>query len=327
MAWLFLSVFAAVIIFVLTGVVPRERRWRLNGKQFLSLFGLLFILGGCIATVPTGHTGILTTFGRVEDKTLEAGIHFKSPFQEVVVMDNRTQVARIELPCFSSDIQEVIINYSMNYQIEKSNAQKIYKEIGTNYYNTVMEPRIQEVVKSVIAKYTAESLVDSRDALSKQITETLTSELGAYNIVVVSTSVENIDFSDSFTDSVEAKVVAQQAMLKAKTEQEQKTMEKEQEAARQKIEADAAAQVSIIQATAEKEVLQIQADAAEYAGQKDAAVNKALSESLTEVLLRYYEIKQWDGELPDYYVSGAESVLPILGSVSTTEVGSSAISK
>lgn len=325
MKWLILSIITAAALFVSLGfikVAAHTKVWRVNKKQFLALFALVWIFVGCFATVPTGHTGILTTFGKVEDRTLEAGVHFKAPYQEVVVMDNRTQVARVSLSCFSSDIQEVIIDYSMNYQIEKANAQKIYRQIGTNYYETVMAPRIQEVVKSVISKYTAESLVDNRDALSKKITETLVKELNAYNIEVISTSVENIDFSDSFTDSVEKKVVAQQALLKAQTEEQQKTMEKEKEAERKKIEAEAAAQVAVIQANAEKEVLQIQADAAEYAGKKDAAVNDALAQSLTDILIKYYEIKQWDGKLPEYFVSGTDTVLPILGSVG--EVGSSA---
>lgn len=317
MKWLVLSCVFSLFLFVVLGIrkyANRTASWQPQKRQWFALAGFLVMLFGMVATVPTGHTGILTTFGRVEDKTLEAGMHIKSPFQEVVVMDNRTQVAKVELSCFSSDIQEVLISYSMNYQIKKANAQTIYKEIGTEYYQTVMEPRIQEVVKSVISKYTAESLVDSRDALSKQITETLIQELSVYNIEVVSTSVENIDFSDAFTDSVEAKAVAQQALLKAQTEQQQKTMEKNQEAERQKIEAEAAAEVAKIQAAADKEVLQIQADAAEYAGKKDAAVNDALSESLTEILIEYYKLKQWDGKLPEYYVSGTDTVLPILGS-------------
>jgi regulator of protease activity HflC (stomatin/prohibitin superfamily) len=252
------------------------------------------------AVVPTGHTGILTTFGRVENTTLEAGLHFKLPVQEVVVMDNRTQKSVVDLSCFSSDIQEVSVRYSINYQIQKSDAQNIYKTIGENYYDVVMQPRIEVAVRSVIAKYTAETLIENRDILSSQITAILLEELSVYNIDVVNTAIEDMDFSDVFTQAVEAKQVAQQELLKAQTEQEQKTMEEQAAADRQVISAEANAEVAKIQAQADKEVLQIQADAAEYAGQKDAPVNKALSDSLTDVLLEYYAIKQWDGKMPEF---------------------------
>ena len=322
MFWIVASLIAVVVLFVALGY--SKSGWKLCGKQALCLFGLLIILGGMVATVPTGHTGILTTFGKVEDKTLEAGMHMKSPFQEIVCMDNRTQVAHLQLSAFSSDIQEVLVSYSMNYQIEKSNAQKIYKEIGVDYYNTVMAPRIQEVVKSVIAKYTAEDLIESREELSVQITNDLIKQLGAYNIVVVSTAVEDIDFSDAFTASVEDKVVAEQALLKAQTEQAQKTMEQEKSAEREKIQAAADAEVKKTQAAADAEVAKIKAaaeaeaqklaaDAQKYATEKEAEANKALAESLTEALIKYYEAIGWNGELPDTVISGTEGILPIIG--------------
>ena len=315
MAWIILSLVTSLVIFVLLGF--SKRGWSKNGKQWFALLGLAWLAAGCVAVVPTGHTGILVTFGAVEDKTYEAGVHFKLPIQEIVNMDNRTQRALLTMSCFSSDIQEVAVDYSINYQIQKENAQKIYKTIGTKYYDVVMEPRIFEAVRSVISKYSAENLIENRDQLSVRITEILEKELGAYNIEVVNTAIEDLDFSDAFTNAVEEKQVAQQNYLKAQTEQEQKIMEQEAAAERERIAAEAAAEVARIQAEADAEVMKIQADAAEYAGQRDAAINKALADTLTEVLIQYYTIMEWDGKLPEYYVSGTEGVLPILGNLPT----------
>jgi hypothetical protein len=86
-------------------------------------------------------------------------------------------------------------------------------------------------------------------------------------------------------------------------------MEEQAQADRRVITAEAEAEVVKIQAEADREVLQIQADAAEYAGQKDAAVNEAIASSLSDILLQYYTIKQWDGELPIYFVGNGESDL------------------
>ena len=93
------------------------------------LFGLSFI-----SSVPTGYTGILTTFGKVENITLDAGLNMKAPWQKIVTMDNRVQKQTVELNCFSSDIQEVTMVYTVNYQINKANAQNIYKNIGNICY-------------------------------------------------------------------------------------------------------------------------------------------------------------------------------------------------
>lgn len=247
------------------------------------IIGALCIFAGCCVTVPTGHTGVLTTFGRVEDKTLDSGFHTKAPWNSVVKMDNRVQKADIELSCFSSDLQEVSCKYALNYQINKGNAQELYRSVGTEYYSTAIEPVVAESVKTVVAHYTAEQLIGSRDTLANEIEMLLVEQLSKYNIEVVSTAIEDLDFTDAFTNAVEAKQVAQQNKLKAEIEQAQAIKQAEADAAvaKTKAEADAEiakvkansnAQVAKIQAEADKEVAQIGADSAEYQGKKEAAI-------------------------------------------------------
>lgn len=289
------------------------------------VIGVALMGGSCIRTVPTGHTGIVTTFGSVENYTYEAGVHVSAPWQEVICMDNRNQKASVDLMAFSSDIQEVTVAYTLNYQIEKANAQKIYKEIGVSYYETVIAPRVTEAVKSVIAQYTAEELLSNRALLSQDIRNILTDKLTSYNIEVLDASLENLDFSDAFTDAVEAKQVAEQKSKQAQIEQNQKTMETEAAAKRAEIDAKAAAAVAKISAQADLDVVKIQADAAEYAGQKDAAVIAQVrdvlaadAENLTDAdirnLIYYYYVQKWDGKLPETYF-GSEDLAALLAAL------------
>ena len=299
---------------------------------------------GCVGTVPTGHTGVVTVFGRVEEKTLDAGFHVKAPWEDIINMDNRVQKATVRLACFSSDIQEVDIMYTLNYQIKKSNAQEIYKTVGIDYYDTVITPNIAESVKTITAHYSAENLISNRDELSANIETLLGEQLDKYNIEVVSTAIEDMDFTDEFTNAVEAKQVAVQNKLKAQTEQEQMTMEAQKAAERAEIEATAAAEVSRIQAEADKIVAEIGADSAEYQGKKEAAIalqrlasingwtvitndsgvnelikadgEKVTAEELkigTEKLIQYYYIEQWNGILPETYVGDSAASTIILG--------------
>ena len=307
---------------------------RILPATVLGLIAVVLITVSCIRTVPTGHTGIVTVFGKVENETYEAGVHFAAPWKSVVNMDNRNQKASIDLSCFSSDIQEVAVTYTLNYQISKTNAQTIYKDIGVSYYETVILPRVQEAVKSEMAKYTAEQLLSKRSQLSEDIRGVLTDKLAAYNIVVVDASMENLDFSDAFTDAVEAKQVAEQKSKQAQIEQDQKNMEAEAAAKRAQIEAEAAAKVAVIAANADLDVVKIQADAAEYAGQKDAAIigqvrdifakdPKNLTDEDVEKLLLYYYIQKWNGVLPETYFSSEDfyQLLASLGGNAPTTGG------
>ena len=267
---------------------------------------LAIIIGTtCTATVQTGYTGIVTTFGKVEDITMEAGLHLKTPFQQIIMMDNREQKSSFTTEAFSSDIQQVDITGSINYTINKSTAMNLFKEVGTDYFNKLVYPRMLEITKGVFSKYTAENLVANRQKLSESIRDGLYAELQDYGINVISLSIENIDFTDAFTDAVEAKQVAAQKKLQAEIEQAQMTMETQQQAERQKIHAEAEANVAKINADAD-------AYATKVRSQAEAEANKMIAESLTENLLRLTELKSWDGKLPTYMAGENGATIPVL---------------
>ena len=304
---LFLGIVFSIVVFAALGFrTEREpgtgavrRVWTLRPAQLVALVVFaVFLLLSCVTVVPTGCTGILTTFGRVEDRTISAGAHFILPWQNVVKMDNRTQKVQITTSAFSSDIQQVDLSLSVNYCIDQSTAQELYRTVGISYYENIMYPRILENTKAVFSRYTAENLIANRNGLSDIIAENTAADMEAYGINIVSIAIEDIDFTDAFTTAVEAKQVAAQNKLTAETEQAQKTMEEEATARRAVIAANAEAEKAVIAANAELEVVKIQAEASLYAGEKEAEMNKRISESLTDGLIDYYWIKQWTGELP-----------------------------
>lgn len=275
----------------------------------LVLLGALLFIGiivatTCTVTVDTGNTAIVTTFGKVEDYTLEAGFHFKSPFQKIILMDNREQKTTFSTQAFSSDIQQVDITGSINYAINKSTAMTLFKEVGTNYFDKLINPRMMENTKAVFSKYTAENLVSAREELSNKIRDTLSQEMERYGITIISVSIENVDFTDAFTDAVEAKQVAAQKKLQAEIEQQQKTMETQQQAQRQKIEAEAEAEVKKVAADAEAYSITTKAKA-------EAEANQKIAESLTQELIEFNQVKQWNGELPLYVSGDAAETLPV----------------
>ena len=275
-----------------------EFRWGHIIGSVVALIVAIILAFSMIKTVPTGYTGILTTFGKVEPNTVSAGVHVIAPWQKIVKLDNRTQKVSVETDTFSKDIQQVKVSLAVNFCIDQATAQELYKTVGVNYYESVVLPRILENVKAVVAEYSAENLVAKRGELSDEILTRLTDDAAAYGINIISISVEDIDFTDEFTDAVERKQVATQNKLAAETEQAQKTMEEQAAADRAVISAKAKAEQDVIAANAELEVTKIQAEAALYAGEKEAEMNKRIAESLTPNLVKYYYIKQWEGVLP-----------------------------
>lgn len=267
----------------------------------LSVFAIFCIIMSCITTVHTGYTGIVTTFGKVHDNTLDAGINFHMPWDNVVMMDNREQRSSFSLQAFSRDIQQVDVQGSINYNIDKTTAMNLYRNVGTNYVKILIEPRIQEDVKIIIAQYTAEKLIENRQIVADAIFTLISEELDDKGINVLSFAIENVDFTDAFESAVEAKQVATQEKQRAQTQQEQQTMEAEQAAARKQIAANADAEVARIEADAAAYATKVKAEA-------EATANALINASLTEQLIDYTKIQTWNGQLP--VISGGNT--PIL---------------
>ena len=266
---------------------------------------------GFFAKVDAGHVGIVTHFGKIEDKVFEAGFYLTGFFEKVHPINIRTQIYRTDIVAFSSDIQQVELCVSINYNITPDKAYEMYRSVGSNYLETLMLPRLNENAKVVVSNYTAESLIASREMLSGEVLGLMQRDLEKYGITVSAVSIENVDFTDAFEAAVEAKQVATQDKQRAQTQQEQQTMEARQAAEREKI-----------QAEAEAEKLRISADAEAYSitkkAEAEAEANKMIAASITDGLIDYIQAQGWDGKLPGTFV-GSDSAMPIIQAATEVE--------
>lgn len=245
---------------------------------------------GFFGKVNAGNVGIVTTFGRIQDETLQSGFHVKNFFSRINQVNVRTQRKQIELVAFSSDIQQTVLLVTVNFNITPDIASRLFRTVGMEYIDTLLIPRINEDAKVIVSNYTAEALIENRETLSSEILELLKNDVADYGITISGVSIENMDFTDAFEAAVEAKQVATQQKLTAQTEQDKLTLEQRAEAEREQIAADAEAYAIKTHAEAEAEA------------------NRMVSETLTDELIRYHEAQVWDGKLPSTYIGGGDSI-------------------
>ena len=286
---------------------------------------VVILLGDSFATVPVGSTGILLTFGKVEDgKALSEGLHMKIPFvQRIVSMDNRVKKLELNTEAFSKDIQTVSATLAVNYRLQAEKFFAIYKTHGTQYEQNIIVPATHEVLKSVCAQYTAEELISKRAESSDMMRDELDAKLSGMGITVTDFNIIDFDFSDEFINAVEAKQVAEQVKKKAATENEtaiaQAEREKqvsikqsEAEAERVRIEAEAQAQSTLIAAQAQADAVKLAADAEAYRMQNEG---KYVSDSLIDKILA----ENWDGKLPNVIGGDVKGILNVDPLLDTSE--------
>lgn len=253
---------------------------------------VIIVLAGSVLVIPAGHTGVKVTLGRVSDNVLQEGLHFKIPFiQTVVKVDNRIVKLEVETEAFSRDLQTLTTVVAVNYRISKDMSYSIYKEVGNSFESVLIIPAVNEVLKAVTAQYTASELVSNRSEVSVQLNQMLEDKLQTRGIFTEDLNIINWDFSAEYIAAVEAKQVAEQNLIRTRTEQEQQIVIAEAAAQMQIIDANAAAEAAVIAAEAAAEVQKIAAEA-------QAEANGVVAASLTPEVLDYLALQAWDGVLP-----------------------------
>ncbi|MBQ8122323.1 MAG: prohibitin family protein [Ruminococcus sp.] len=263
-------------------------------KWIVILILAIVLLGSSFTIVPAGNTGVVLTLGKVSTTSMSEGFHLKIPFvQDIEIMSNKIQVYETPASAVSKDLQTVSSSIAVNYKLISDKSPDMYKTVGQDYKTILVAPVVQECMKSVTAKYTAEQLITDRAAVGEEVKTALDSKLNNYGIYIEKFNIVNFDFSEEFNNAIEAKQVAEQNLLKTQTEQEQAIVVAEANAKQKVIAADADADAILARA-------QAQADA-----------NKLLEESLSDKVIAYEQIEKWDGVLPKVSGSGSGFLIDV----------------
>jgi len=234
----------------------------------ISIVSLVLIFGA-FGIVKAGDRGVKTRFGAVVG-TVDEGLYIKIPFiEQVKKMDIKVQKDEVEANAASKDLQTVSSKLAINYNLSPDYTANIYKTVGIDYKSRLVDPAVQESVKAVTAKYTAEELITKRELVRDEIKALLSAKMLPYGVIISQVNITNFDFSQSFNQAIEAKVTAEQSALAAKNKLEQVKFEAEQR---------------ITTAKGEAEAIKIQAQAIQNQGGAEY------------VNLKWVE--KWNGQLP-----------------------------
>lgn len=235
----------------------------------------------CFYTIEPGFTALQLRLGKVVAVYNISGFYFKIPFIDRIIKIN-TQInkAAIETTGMSRDLQTVSVGMVVNYRI--SDVFKLYQEIGTNFERVIIDPFTQESVKAVIAKFTAEDLIQSRHEAKEKVVQELQDRLAPRYLQLIDFNFIHLDFSPDFIKAVEEKQIAEQSAKTAKN----LTAKVHEEAVQTRARAEAEAYALKV---------------------KKEAVTQELIE-LQQVEVQLKAIEKWNGILPQVN----SGILPLL---------------
>jgi regulator of protease activity HflC (stomatin/prohibitin superfamily) len=239
------------------------------------------IITSSVKIVDAGHRGVLLHWNAVDTDSppLEEGLHFVTPFaDDVINIEVRTLKYEKSTTSASKDLQTVSTTVTVNYHPSQESVHFLYKELGLDYENRIIQPAIEETVKQVTAKYNAEELITKRPLVKSDIEASISERLAGFNIITEVMSITDFQFSALFAQAIESKVEAEQKALKAENDLRRIKVEAKQREAQ----AVGIAQANIAEASGEAEAIKI--------------INNALATNPN--YLAWLKTQAWDGKLP-----------------------------
>jgi len=257
-------------------------------KVVAGILLIVAVLGTAFASikqVPAGHVGLVYTFNNITGQR-DAGIQLVAPWQGFKLADVRIQKVRPATTCFdgqieecleafSKETQDVFIVATVNLSVNKGDVQDLYRNVGSDYLEKIVRPRVLQIFKDETVKYTSVEIAPNRETIRAVVRERLSKELAPYSITVNDLLIDNFDFRPEFKQAIEAKQIATQEALK-----------------QQELVAAEAAKARQVAATAlgAAEKLRIEAQ-----GQADA--NRLIAESISPQLIQWQAIQRLAGNV------------------------------
>ena len=262
------------------------------GAIILIIIGV--VVSASIQIVDAGYRGVLLHWNAVDltAPPLDEGIHFLVPFQDSIVpMEIRTLKFVTDTSSASRDLQTVSTEVTVNYRPDANSVHTLFKEVGLQYEDRIIQPAVEEVINQVTARYNAEELITKRPLVKADIEQEITTRLNVYNINTDVISITNFQFSPLFAQAIESKVEAEQRALQAENDLLRIEVEARQLAAQ----AEGLAAANIAEANGEAQAIKI--------------INLALAENPN--YLEWLKTQEWDGKLPLVVGNGATPFIQI----------------
>jgi prohibitin 1 len=207
------------------------------GSKFLTLIVVilaLVLLFASVVSIPTGHVGVLTLFGRVTGEVLGEGIHLINPLKSVARLSIQTQSVKESANVPSNEGLILALDTSLLFHLDRAKAADVYQKVGANYAEKIVEPTLRAAIRAATSAHTANALyTNARELVQQQIQDELSTQLAPRGVIIENVLLRDVQLPAMLKTSIEAKQQAEQDALRMNF-----ILQKEkQEAERKRIEA------------------------------------------------------------------------------------------
>lgn len=197
---------------------------RLVGGAIL-LFCVVIMAATGTYVVQPGYRGVEVTMGKVSPVFKPEGFGLKSPLiTRIYSTSIRQQTAEDKAECYSSDLQQIIVDLRVLYRIPEASVVKLFQDFDGDPFEALVAPRVHEAVKEATAAQSAEQVVKNRELIKGRSLELAKRKIGDL-IIIEDIVIQSLTLTKELENAIEAKMVQEQEAAKSKYLQQRAQIE------------------------------------------------------------------------------------------------------
>ena len=134
--------------------------------------------------IPAGEVGIVSEFGKIVSQVGE-GPQFIAPWRDLRRVDIKVQRAEFSdraeglgsVAAASLETQSVFFNVTLNWQVSPEAVQGLMRNVGVDFFNTLVPTRVRQFFKAEVVKFTAVDATRLREQIRTNVAANLAADL------------------------------------------------------------------------------------------------------------------------------------------------------
>jgi prohibitin 1 len=172
---------------------------------------VLILLYLSTAVVPAGHVGVKDFFGQVSDKVLQPGISLVLPGTRVLRFSVQTREIKETAAVPTSEGLIVNLDVSLLFRLRPDAAARIYKTVGRQFEQVVIDPQLRSAIRDVTAEYEAKFLYSaSREMVAQNMFRHMKNALDPRGIEAEQVLLRSVQLPPLLTTAIQEKLQAEQ---------------------------------------------------------------------------------------------------------------------
>ena len=102
-------------------------------------------------------------------------------------------------------MQSIKLSVRVLFHPEVSKLDVIYSRLGKNYEQKVLPALCNEILRTVVAQFSAAQLLSQRDQVSERIKQLLSERAAQFNIIIDNLAITDLTFGKQYLEAIEGK--------------------------------------------------------------------------------------------------------------------------